>query len=836
MAIQIGTSEPSAIKYGDETVSAIYIGRTQVYSSEDPVGNPTSVSWGGDSGYERVQLDPITKDNAGTAGRINLIERVYDQTSTRQFCVTADCVDLDGIAEVRVYYGGPTSYVATERTKVGGRQGYWFQFAADSNPASVETRKVYAEIVPTNPALISRVVSKTIRVGSATVSDLAPTNDLHLSIANNVATDNSILELSTGIYWLRPYNPGVGTTDKWVELRAKAGHHPIIKIVPAVPTTSSYQRGQSDRSYFQCRASHLVIDGCTIETWYASFEVRGSSGFSGSCYFGADNCTFQDEYNAVVGPICGFPRSNAITGSLVFYFENVPFRNGLNTRYDLHNSSIFWFDAAGAHDYFNCDCSVGRDIIQLNQSSYFDPESPGICINGLTNKSYFRDGSSDLKTVRLYDNISGTRLGFYDKSNRYCYNYDDLFDAAQMVYQVESIDHTNPENYIITLAEGERFTQNSLPDWAAYEWAIWRWPAGVDLTIENREFIGDPPGAAGGSYLLQWVTTNRTVITYRDSRGTGFNVQSLGINPGDRIAVVRWNHQDACQFAAVSGDNVFENIVCHDYVSVLEQQPIFENCQSSSGVSEVLDVIWNNCIWLTPSDLNGNPSDDLGTTSSQFYVTPLRCAIKFSTHPDHPFQLREDTASLDQTEFNFELSSSIMAQVQGIFGHDDETWDLKISDCLYSALQSINLVTTPTSSSQYSTASLTKWGVPSGAFTKSSIIQSLPYHVDGTAHTGQIGALPVDVEWEPTIGAYFYQFPKASHFNPTSGTSVSVTDGILDFDHSGSVTYQWRLNDVDIAGATSSAYTVQASDIGSHLSCLVQHSTAKTILYFGIVQ
>lgn len=837
MSIKYGQSDVSSIYCGEDEVQKIYLGRTLVYSAAEPEAGATEVAWGGDASYVKDQTATIDKDNAGTVGRINLLERVYDQTVAKQFCVTADCVDAAGIAQVRVYYGGPTAYIATERTKVGNVQGYWFELQAASNPAQVEERVIFAEIIPNNPSIISRVVKKTIRVGQATSSDLDPGTGLHQLIANDGAIDNHIYELSTGIYWLEPYNPGVGTSDKWVELRAKDGQTPVIKIVPSVPTSSSYQRGQSDRSYFQCRASHLIVDGCILDTWYASFEVRGSSGFSGSCYMGLDGCTFQDEYNAMVGPICGFPRYNAVTGSNVPYFEQLPFRNGLNSRYELHASKVFLFDAAGAHEYFDCETSVGRDIIHLSSSTYFDSSSPGICINRMINKSYFRESTSDLPTVRLYDNISGTRQGFYDKAGRYVYDYDHLFDASEMVYTVESATIVG-NDYVITMASGERFTQNSLPDWAAYEWAIYRWPAGVDLTLANREFIGDPAGATGDSYVLQWETTDRTVITYRDRRA--LPVQSLGINAGDRIAVVRWNHQDAFQFGALNDTHRFENIVAHDYISILEQQPIFENCQIIGGdegdVSEVLDVVFNNCLWRTPTDLSGNAAEDLGTTSSQFYVTPLRGAMKFSTHPDHPFYLREDVAALREDEFDFRVQACVLRDISGAFGHESETWNLAVSDTFYDRLISINLATSPVDSTEYSVQDIDKWGVPGSGFAKTSLAQSLPFHIDGTSHTGQVGALPVGAEWEPTIAAYFVVFPKASAFNPTGGESVSVIDGILDYDHAASHTYQWRLNDDDIIGQTASSYVTASGDAGSSLSCLVDCAGAKSIVYFGVIQ
>lgn len=867
MRIVTALDSKSIIRLGEQATSVVYV-------ESQPIQN--TVQWNGDDSFVKTQSTAINggvidETTAGTAGRIHLLQRVYDPAveSSTSFCVTADSFDANGISHVDVFYGGSTPYRQLDRTTRGGIAGYWFDLEHDAT-ASIEERTIYAEIVPVNSEVIPRVVSKKIRVGTPTYVDLDPADCLANGLHNRIkldpgaSNDNYVYRLSSGVYYLEQENvapANLPNQEVWVEVKAASGADVEVRLVQSIPGSDySYVR----RDYDFIRVNHLVLRDLTWNMWeYPWVQIWGPySNTDGTItidvvgYLAFDGCTIIDPQSTDGIAPAGLINRGRIDGSTAvnWYAQNLfKYRTAGEEYYtELHNCKIRALTPGGAHEYLNCESCCEWDVFMWGRPV------DGMAVNRYRNVLPYapNNNTPDLETLRFFTSETGTRNGFYvdnDYTEDYAYSLSDLSSIQEMTYQVTgTVDKTNPKEFIVTLDQAPtklpiRYVYGSgwISDTKFYDFSLYKWSSGDALTLGNRKFLEKPDGQ--GSLVITWledddVDTSVPVnkLKFYRTKDSGDperpDVESNGfvfddhfpLAVGDRVSVIYWNHPDIFQTTA---NNKSNNIVVHDLVSVFDQQMLFQ----SGG--NALDVIFNSCLFLEP---------DLGTSDFYFQIQEpahSRIAYKWCTFDD--YLLNIETDKLNRQNTNINVLASIVHNIEGESDTvlSDEWTGVQVIDSAYKELNYFDAgIGSLNGSVIYSGTSLDldDYGVvdSEGAIAMTSSAQRLPIGVDGGSRSGQIGAVSAaDASFVPSIDPVFRIFPSASEFNSTAGETVSVVAGSIESWGAvvPSAAYQWWTEDGEISGSTSESFDTTGR-AGDRLWCLVSHGPLKHWVDFGTVQ
>ena len=853
----------------------------------------SAVTWGG--------ADPnltITSGSKTTvAASIDFVERVYDTDTLIEACVTCDTTDEAGVQSVVINYGGNT-YTLTSRTVRNGVQGYWFDIdhSSENLTGAPETRKIYATVTGNSG---SRTVGKRFRVADSsdiTVTELTwqtslfednTQGNLHDLIAgNNPAGTDCIYEIGDGTWFIPPRTGRTNSdSERWVELRAKPGTNPIVVLLPV---DTSYDSNTFRYYEVALRTQRIVFTGLTIDTKYvSSFRGQGTdttlTGFE--YYVAFDRCTLIDSVNNIVGPVCGYPNSNADASVASWpeqyqrqdwFVDRVGQNEALDKRgtsYEVFNSKLFGMNYTSAHTYFNCRMCVGWDMNFIVPTYYQQELRPGYCFNKQQAVGWFDETANDFKTPRVYRNFSGPRnysIGVTpapSSAPTYTYDYNDIFDISAMVYTVNSV--TEETNYLVdgitrnkvwrvqmnpgdvfsvdaySKATGGSGSQNT------YEWGFWRWSPGSALTLENRTFVGDPLFEGQPQFGDAYQVTTRIVdvggqdtteLLFFCTNNAAPPQENPGLVAGDRIAFGTWNHADGMQLGSMGSSTpegpLLENVIIHDVIGIQELQGILVNNFFVAGLH---DMVVNNCLFGYPKDSAGNPPADLGTLYSQFNATPHSLALKFSTFRDQAIYFPHTNANI--TNQHISTSDTIDDLFVGViadgFASEYEltpiadNWSIRVKDCVsrYSANLAVANKTADYWSIESSSLSndplnINSEGVPSlgGNAIATSTAQRLPQTLDGAAATSQVGAITAGSSWAPSVPLHFVYNPTIAtgSFNPSINTSVSVSSGTTDVDSRGSVVTTYQWYENGVAvGGATTNSYTTSGTSGVYLTCTV---------------
>jgi hypothetical protein len=812
------------------------------------------IQWQGDDSFVLNQSAEIDFFNEGTVGELHLVERVYQKGTTTEFCVSADTGDRFGIDYVDVYYGGPKPTRQSSVTKRNGVQGYWFDLTHD-DVASIQERKIYAKIVPRNTKqIISKVVSKTIRIGDLTTISLDPsdclgsTTHLHRRVrwdnqpsGAGSTTNGVVYELSSGIYyWLDDSAPSEPAVDPWVEVRAADGASVEIRVmsvgsIPDATRVANFNR--SDRAFF--RVKHLVFDGITFNL-NERFQILAAG-----AYIAFDGCTVIDPpMNLYTCPAGSIKRAREFDGTGTSNFFTQEFikkpEGDYENRVEFHRSKFHASAAGNCSEYYDTEFACTFDVF------YYNRPVDSLTIKNCIQHVPYGNNSPDLTSLRFLLSDTGVRNGTWSgpgSTGDYIYAWDDVQDISKMVYEIRGIDTTtNSAEYRITLDATptgwpERFTPGvGFGTNHFFDWVILKWDSGDDLIRSNRKLVDKPVNDS--TLCVSWTTTNDATgvlsdvmrlyrTTGADVETAGFNFADLNLSVGDRISVVIWAHSDFIQTSGTTTS--MTSVLVQDVVSVFEQQTLYQ----SPG--QIYDFVLSNCLMFDPTGIKS----DL----EYKYERPekLRQTFKNCSLVHNDIVIRTDT--LDANEFDLRFYGSMILGIEGFGGAS--SWPLEIRDCVYESVDNVGTGagTTIVNSSQWTgSLGIDAYGVANSGGNAEFLtsIGDLPYGVDGALRSGaswQVGAhSAAGVSYIPRIADYFIGYPSASVISPTAPASVSVIDGQIETDKvSPSISYAWHNENGVISGETLSAFDTTGR-VGERLWCLVTHGDAKHWVDFGIVQ
>lgn len=818
MRIRKGNSTPK-LALGTSTVVASFS------SFQDP-----EVSWGGDIGYVKTQEGTIDDTTAGTVGRIHLLERVYDQAeaSSLDVCITAGDGSGQGLQEVKVYYGSSSAVSISSPTLKNGIQGYWFTLNIDS-PASIEERVIYAEIISNDPSFVSRVTSKTIRIGTPTYVNLTPADTI--GAGNNIneriqaASIDTVFILSDGLYYVTL--PGGSSTAAWVEVRGSGKTSlKCVNNTQAIPG-SSYTFVRKDRMIF--RAKHMVLRNLELNQHEATTYTIGD-------YIGCDSVRFTDPLSfnePAARPGRAVPFDDPTSASEVNWYDQRLFKreSNLNAPAELHNCDIRSLVVGGGSEYFNVSSAAPFDVL------YTENPMQNLVVNRLVQQSPYSNNSPDLETLRYYQSALGPRNGSYNASGKYTYDNDSIQDISLMTYGITGIDTTSSDQeYVITLAETPtiyppRFTPgigyqgNQL----FFDFSFFRWANGDALERNNRKLV--EKGVSNTNICISWITSDDASGTLTNQirvvRANGDNLDSndlamfnsWGFGVGDRIAVLAWAHADWFQTPGGSAATI-DGALIQDSAVVFEQQMLFQN----SGY--VRDFIIENSLFIDPRGIE---------TEFAFQIqqpTPVRMFIQNSSISDNDIFTR--TASLTAASTNITLRNTILRDLIGDASNTDSWTGVEMDTCWYQAIANITGVSV-TNSSTWADPDVDAYGVMQS--NKATSLYQLPYGINGAARSlgTTIGAVSASgVSYVPRARDYFVVFP-SGEWCPTQGSTVSVVNGEIESANAPIPSYQWMTNTGPISGATSSSYDTTALSVGDRLQCSVTQGEATTVVDFGIL-
>lgn len=371
---------------------------------------------------------------------------------------------------------------------------------------------------------------------------------------------------------------------------------------------------------------------------------------------------------------------------------------------------------------------------------------------------------------------------------------------------------------------------------------------------------------------------------------------SWALQPGDYFNLTTWAHQDGFQTA--NGDFTLENCIFHDYISVMEQQFLYQ----ASGA--IKDVVWSNALFLDPKDVQGryliqiqkpepmrlgyknlttdddiqlstagringideiklwiessNPAEVLGTTSGP-------PSSEGGVGDDDPPWANEN----DVDAFGVTIKNSIMGQMtpywnyNGSIGKYNEfVWENSVEIYEHAEPPGEGAPNQAQSPDGYARSDgskamgISKYGAmeigsPIGTAISNSSIPTdltsvLPYDIFGKGRTvssypGAIDDLVAagDVAYESALQLPFNRF-RVAPYGPAStskrvGDTAEITNpGTLLSNDGAARSYTWRVNEV--TKSTSNSYTIVPGDVGGSLSCQVTADGASEMIAFGVIK